>query len=143
MDGQIITFLRASPYDHPRNLPDELTLAIAVKGAWNKSVPPLRGIRVMYLLIILLLMPAFAFADELHLDLDVGRLYHKSLEKPDNEATQRKEESREADQERMIWELIRGMSRPKTTIDEKGTIWRSYPDNLLIPLEKDREMPVQ
>ena len=95
------------------------------------------------LLIMVLLMPAVASADELHLDLDFGRLYRKSLEQPVHEAVPRKEESREAAQERMIQELIRAMSRPKPTRDEEGTIWRSYPDNLLIPLEKDREIPVR
>lgn len=91
-----------------------------------------------YLLIVLLLLPAIASANELNLDLDVSRLYRKSLETPDNEAAQQKEESREADQERMIRELIRGMSRPQTTLDENGTIGRSYPDRLLSPLEKKR-----
>jgi hypothetical protein len=96
-----------------------------------------------YLLISLLLLPTISVADELHLDLDFSRLYRKSLEKPDNHAAQRKEESREADQERMIRELIWGMSRPQTTPDEQGTIWRSYPGSLVIPLVKDREIHVR
>jgi hypothetical protein len=34
---------------------------------------------------------------------------------------------------------MREMNRPKTKFDDKGTIWREYPNGLVIPLEKGKE----
>ena len=31
------------------------------------------------------------------------------------------------------------MNRPKTKFDDKGNIWREYPNGLVIPLEKGKE----
>jgi len=98
---------------------------------------------VKYLPIIALFVPAVAFADALHLDLDVSRLYRKSLEEPETEAVQRKGETGKTEQERMIQELIRRMNRPKTTFDDEENMWWNYPGGPLIPLEKDREKPVR
>jgi hypothetical protein len=75
---------------------------------------------VKYLLMALLLLPTISFADELHLDLDLLRLYRKSVEKSDDQAEQGREEKQEANQDRLIHELIREMTQPKTKFDDTG-----------------------
>jgi hypothetical protein len=80
-----------------------------------------------FLLIALVSMPAFSFADELHYDLDLGKILHRSIKRSDREAQERKEEQREREQERQIQELMREMNRPKTKIADKGNMWREYP----------------
>ena len=92
-----------------------------------------------YLLIALLLMPAFSFADELHYDLDLGKIFHRSMERSDRETQERKEEQRELEQERQIQELMLEMNRPKTKFDDKGNFWIEYPSDLVLPPEKSKE----
>ena len=57
-------------------------------------------------------MPTFSFADELHYDLDPGKIFHRSLERSDREAQERKEEQIELKQEWQIQELMREMNKP-------------------------------
>jgi len=92
-----------------------------------------------FLLIALFLMPAFSFADELHYDLDLGKIFHGSMERSDRETQERRDEQRELEQERQIQELMREMNRPKTKFDDKGNFWIEYPSDLVLPPEKSKE----
>jgi hypothetical protein len=92
-----------------------------------------------YLLMALLLMPTLSFADELHYDLDLGKIFHRSMERSDREAQERKEEQSEAEQDRVIQELRHKRNKPKTKFDDKGNIWREYPNGLVVPLEKGKD----
>jgi hypothetical protein len=91
------------------------------------------------LLMALLLLPTISFADELHLDLDLSKIYRKSLGSSDGENERKHEEGEEAKQDRIIRELIREMNQPRNTFDSQSNSWWGYQHGLVVPGEKGDE----